>query len=170
MHFLLHLKEAVFFSSFAFFLHLSCLHFPCIVAIHEHICVTCTILNGGGGGAANAFICIFSFALHPLQSQFACLNLHPPPDGFPPGAPLRHPVFLLACHMRPSLPANVGSSLVRSSLRACACSAVSASGRGPLHCRRRFYNLSILQTLFQNRSAARARARSISHSRRCLHD
>ena len=43
-----------------------------IVAIHGQVCVTCTILTGGG--VAHALICIF-FASHLLQSQLAS----PPP-------------------------------------------------------------------------------------------
>ena len=45
----------------AFFLHLSCLQFPFIVAIHGQVFVTCTILTRGAG--ANAFICIAFFAV-----------------------------------------------------------------------------------------------------------
>ena len=49
MHFILHF----FFASFAFlyfFLLLSCLLFPPILAIHGQISVTCAILTGRGAG------------------------------------------------------------------------------------------------------------------------
>ena len=62
---ILYFKEAGFFFLhlfyFFFFLHLSCLQFLFVVAIHGQICVACTILTGGGGMQMHlfAFICIF---------------------------------------------------------------------------------------------------------------
>ena len=73
--FFLHLKEAVcfcvfFLHIFGILLHLSCLQFPFIVAIHGQVCVTCTIWTGGGMQMHLHFF----FASHFLQSQLA-----PPP-------------------------------------------------------------------------------------------
>ena len=70
----LHLKEALFFfwHLLHFFLHPSCLPFPCSCGnpwtnlCHVH-------LFDRGGGDANAFSCIF------LHRIFCCLSLHPPP-------------------------------------------------------------------------------------------
>ena len=82
----------LFFASFAFFLHffhLSCLQFPCIVAIHGQVCVTCTILTGGGRNA-NAFICIF-----------CSLDLHPPPPWLRVGGVAVGDPLLVAANNKP---------------------------------------------------------------------
>ena len=73
--FFLRLKELVFVLHVLhffciFFLLPSCLHFTLLVAIHQRVCVTCTILTVGGGGK-----CIY-WHLHRI---FCSLHLHPRP-------------------------------------------------------------------------------------------
>ena len=73
-----------------FFSHLSCLQFPFIMAIHGQVCVTCTTLTGGGGGA-NALICIACFAVstwtpppvNELDTEQQGNGLEHPPPPFP---------------------------------------------------------------------------------------
>ena len=67
----------------AFFLHLFCLQFPLIVAIHGQVCVTCTILTGVGGGCNCIYLLFFCIAF------FAVSTCTPPPPcaqhlAFPP--------------------------------------------------------------------------------------
>ena len=71
--FLLRMRFFLVFFFLHFFLHLCCLQFPFIAAIHGQICVRCTILIRGGD--ARAFICIY---LHCI-SCISQLASPPPP-------------------------------------------------------------------------------------------